>query len=82
MQKFLTKSLAKKLSKFLGDCSELRELVEGFKDEQQEKYDNLSEKAQEGENGEARGELIELLENVIADMETLEGVIGCIELDD
>jgi molecular chaperone GrpE (heat shock protein) len=47
----------------------IQEDIEAIKDQEQEKYDNLSERAQEGEKGEALSSIIDSLESALGSIE-------------
>lgn len=54
--------LSKKLADWREELSDLKESVEYIRDEEQEAYDNLSEKSQDGERGEVMQHAIDQLE--------------------
>ena len=53
----------------------IRSEVEGFKDAEEEAYENLSEKAQEGDKGVAIDEAKDTLENCFSELETVDSAL-------
>ena len=58
----MNKSAKKQLSKLYDEIESLREKLEQIKDQQQETYDNMSERVQESERGETLYEALDNLE--------------------
>jgi hypothetical protein len=63
------------MSKIAGLLSDARTTLEGVRDEIQESYENMGEKVQEGEKGEAAQQAVENLEEAISAIEELEAEV-------
>lgn len=56
----------------INKLSEVREIIEGLRDELQDKFDNLGERAQENEKGEALSECASSLDDLCGTFEDVE----------
>lgn len=70
---------AKKIAKFADQITGLKESLEAILEAEQEFYDKLSEKQQEGDKGTASQEAIEYLEAAISSLEDAADNLGNVE---
>ena len=72
----MTKQDKATLEKILKDLVEAKDVIQYIKDEEEAKYDNLSEKAQESEKGEKLSDKIDTLDDAI---DKIEETFACIQ---
>lgn len=65
-------SPAETLKALAGKVSDFKSQVETIRDEAQEKHDNLSDKARDGEKGEELSAAIDAAEEIVTELETAE----------
>lgn len=58
----------------LGKADDVKSIIEGVRDEEQDAFDNMSPGKQEGETGQTMEQTIENLNSVIEDLEALSDV--------
>ncbi len=75
-------NLKANISTLLTDLQEAMQIATDVKDEEQEAFDNLSEKAQEGDKGSAMQEAIENMESAIGELESLIDTLEAFDADD
>lgn len=71
----MNKERRKRLAEAFEKIVEVREILEGVKDEEQEAYDNLPENFQNGERGEEMQNYIEMIDEACGYLEDAESVV-------
>lgn len=71
----MNKERRKRLAEAFEKIGEVREILEGVKDEEQEAYDNLPENFQNGERGEEMQNYIEMIDEACGYLEDAESVV-------
>lgn len=71
----MNKERRKRLAEAFEKIGEVREILEGVKDEEQEAYDNLPENFQNGERGEEMQNYIEMIDEACGYLEDAESIV-------
>ena len=71
----MNKERRKRLAEAFEKIGEVREILEGVKDEEQEAYDNPPENFQNGERGEEMQNYIEMIDEACGYLEDAESIV-------